>query len=184
MATASRTVIRALRATPATSTFRTAARRTAIPRQAFQRQARRGYSSEAPKSSGSGNIAIFGGLAAVAFAGAGYFALSGTPESAKQSSTDQGQKGSNVFSPTREDYQKVYDAVAKRLIDESEYDDGSYGPVLLRLGWHASGTYDALTGTGGSNGATMRFPPEGEPSCGQEALLIHISTYLKCEISF
>lgn len=36
------------------------------------------------------------------------------------------------------------------------YDDGSYGPVLLRLAWHASGTYDKDTKTGGSNGATMR----------------------------
>jgi cytochrome c peroxidase len=32
---------------------------------------------------------------------------------------------------------------------------------LLRLAWHASGTYDKETGTGGSNGATMRFNPEG-----------------------
>ena len=46
--------------------------------------------------------------------------------------------------------------------DEDDYDDGSYGPVVLRLGWHASGTYDAATGTGGSNGATMRFAPEKE----------------------
>lgn len=30
------------------------------------------------------------------------------------------------------------------------------GPVLVRLAWHASGTYDKATGTGGSNGATMR----------------------------
>ncbi len=60
------------------------------------------------------------------------------------------------------DYQAVYDAIAERLIEEDEYDDGSYGPVVLRLGWHASGTYDAETNTGGSNGATMRFAPEGE----------------------
>jgi cytochrome c peroxidase len=32
--------------------------------------------------------------------------------------------------------------------------------VLVRLAWHASGTYDKETGTGGSNGATMRFAPE------------------------
>jgi len=41
------------------------------------------------------------------------------------------------------------------------YDDGSYGPLLLRLSWHASGTYDKNDGTGGSgSGAMMRWPPE------------------------
>jgi cytochrome c peroxidase len=48
------------------------------------------------------------------------------------------------------------------LEEKDDYDDGSYGPVLLRLAWHASGTYDKETGTGGSNGATMRFAPEAD----------------------
>jgi len=30
----------------------------------------------------------------------------------------------------------------------------------VRLAWHASGTYEAKSKTGGSNGANMRFPPE------------------------
>lgn len=55
--------------------------------------------------------------------------------------------------------------------------DGSYAPVILRLAWHSSGTFDKETGTGGrsvvksygqlhelimhfSNYATMRFDPE------------------------
>src|ERR1700730_18179007 len=42
----------------------------------------------------------------------------------------------------------------------SGYDDGSYGPILVRLAWHASATYDENTGQYGSNGATMRFDPE------------------------
>lgn len=62
--------------------------------------------------------------------------------------------------PTKEDYQKVYNEIARRLEEDSNYDDGSYGPILVRLAWHASGTYDTETGTGGSNGATMRFCPE------------------------
>lgn len=55
--------------------------------------------------------------------------------------------------------------------------DGSLGPIFVRLAWHASGTYDKDTKTGGrcvqsnqtnsitdlyasSNYATMRFEPE------------------------
>jgi len=64
------------------------------------------------------------------------------------------------FTPTFEDYQKVYNAIAQKLQDETDYEDGSYGPVVLRLAWHCSGTYDKESGTGGSNGATMRFNPE------------------------
>jgi len=33
-------------------------------------------------------------------------------------------------------------------------------PILVRLAWHASGTYDKNDKSGGSNGATMRFEPE------------------------
>ncbi|CAG8749800.1 15460_t:CDS:2, partial [Acaulospora morrowiae] len=48
------------------------------------------------------------------------------------------------------------------ILEDNDYDDGSYGPILLRLAWHASGTYDKNTNTGGSDGAAMRFPPEAE----------------------
>ncbi|GAA6019284.1 hypothetical protein JCM8202_000963 [Rhodotorula sphaerocarpa] len=57
-----------------------------------------------------------------------------------------------------------YDAVRKNIasiIKMPDYDDGSCGPVLVRLAWHASGTYDAETNTGGSNGAGMRYEAEG-----------------------
>jgi len=57
------------------------------------------------------------------------------------------------------DYQKVYNAIAA-IIEDENYDDGSYGPVFLRLAWHASGTYDKNAKNGGSNFATMRFKPE------------------------
>ena len=68
-------------------------------------------------------------------------------------------KTSGTKVPTKEDYQQVYNEVAKNLENES-YDDGSYAPVVLRLSWHSSGTYDKNEHNGGSNGATMRFKPE------------------------
>ncbi len=33
-------------------------------------------------------------------------------------------------------------------------------PITMRHAWHMSGTFDRNNGTGGSNGATIRFPPE------------------------
>jgi len=159
MATAAKSFTRVLRATPATSSLRTtAARRFAAPRTTFRQQSRRGYADSA--GSKGGNSTLIGGLAVAALAaGAGYYFYNG-PTLAVTESSDKKQAG--IFTPKAEDYQKVYDSIAKRLAEQDDYDDGSYGPVLVRLGWHASGTYDAQTKTGGSNGATMRFPPEGD----------------------
>ncbi|KAI9202721.1 heme peroxidase [Polychytrium aggregatum] len=55
-----------------------------------------------------------------------------------------------------------YEPVRQSIADiiPADWDDGSLGPLLVRLAWHASGTYDRKTGRGGSNGATMRFEPE------------------------
>lgn len=153
MASAGRTFTRALRSTPAASSALRAAAPRRVAVQAAQIHGRRGYSSEAPKASGGSNTWLYGGLAALLLGGGGYYAYS---------SSDKAPKAAAVVQPTIDDYQKVYDAIAKKLVDEDDYDDGSYGPVLLRLAWHASGTYDKETGTGGSNGATMRFAPEGD----------------------
>eukprot|EP00457_Paulinella_chromatophora_P010448 gb/GEZN01010552.1/.p1 GENE.gb/GEZN01010552.1/~~gb/GEZN01010552.1/.p1 ORF type:complete len:285 (+),score=54.82 gb/GEZN01010552.1/:34-888(+) len=57
------------------------------------------------------------------------------------------------------DYTEVRKAIAELLKDNS-HDDGSWGPVFIRLAWHASGTYSIFDGLGGSDGATMRFAPE------------------------
>jgi len=57
------------------------------------------------------------------------------------------------------EYKAIREEIASILENES-YDDGSYGPILVRLAWHAAGTFDAKTNTGGSNGSTMRFGPE------------------------
>jgi len=59
------------------------------------------------------------------------------------------------------DYNAVRQDI-KALLDNYDYDDGSYGPVLVRLAWHASGTYDKKDNSGGSDGATMRYALEAK----------------------
>lgn len=145
MASTTRTFARAaLRA----GTQRTAF--VAAPRQAFRQGGRRFNSTQAPKTGGSSGLLWLGGVAAAGGAGYYLYTQSGASASAKN------------FKPTQKDYQEVYNTIAKLIEEHDEYEDGSYGPVLLRLAWHASGTYDTETKTGGSNGATMRFSPEAD----------------------
>lgn len=161
MATAAKTFTRALRSTPATSSLCSTAARTTrytLPQQSFRFQSRRGYSTGGAGPAGSSKTLywLFGLGAA---AGVGGYAYTQYPDTGlTQNSAGEGPK---IFKPTKEDYQKVYNHIAELLVEKDDYDDGSYGPVLVRLSWHASGTYDKETGTGGSNGATMRFAPEG-----------------------
>jgi len=57
------------------------------------------------------------------------------------------------------DYASVRKDIAA-ILPKKDYDDGSIAPVLIRLAWHASGTYSKHDNSGGSDGATMRFGPE------------------------
>ncbi|KAA8577294.1 hypothetical protein MFRU_021g00350 [Monilinia fructicola] len=158
MASTTRTFARAGAAFKSTA-FRPATRTTAFTasRQAFRQQSRRGYASEGPAKS---SFPLSYGVAALALAGgAGYYFVSQGNGSLLSGSSNE---TSGLFTPKFEDYQKVYNEIAERLEEKDDYDDGSYGPVLVRLAWHCSGTYDKETGTGGSNGATMRFAPEGD----------------------
>jgi cytochrome c peroxidase len=141
MASASRTLTRALR-TARTPALRTTAR-VAAPQPFRQYQQRRGYASEPEsqpdKYEGNPRGMLWGASALLAVA-TGYGVYMTKPEwFGKESSATA------IFTPKFEDYQKVYDHVAKLLEEKDDYDDGSYGPVLLRLAWHASGTYVAST---------------------------------------
>lgn len=67
---------------------------------------------------------------------------------------------------SKEDYQKVYNAIAKKIEDTVEYDQASgfYGQ-LTRLAWHSSGTYDKSDNSGGNYGGTMVYSQEAyDPS--------------------
>jgi len=59
------------------------------------------------------------------------------------------------------DWKELRARVVDRM-DDSDWDDGSWGPIFVRLAWHAAGTYDKNTKLGGSDGALMRFKPQSE----------------------
>lgn len=52
-----------------------------------------------------------------------------------------------------------YKAVASDLSDLIKKNP-DWGPTLVRLAWHSSGTYDKMSKTGGSGGGTIRFKEE------------------------
>jgi cytochrome c peroxidase len=158
-ATVSRQFVRAALRTTARNTFATSSR------QAFRQGGRRFYSSEPPKTSSSSPLLYLAGAAVAG--GAGYYLYT----------QGAGAATTKVFTPTKDDYQKIYNEIAALLEEKDDYDDGSYGPVLVRLAWHASGTYDKETNTGGSDGATMRFAPEGDH--GANAGLKHARDFLE-----
>jgi len=79
--------------------------------------------------------------------------------SSKEKKDDK--KPSPNVSSKNVDYKAVRQDIIN-ILEDDNYDDGSYGPVLVRLAWHASGTYSKADGTGGSDGATMRYAPESD----------------------
>jgi len=115
-----------------------------------------------PPQSGSWTLPIVGVVALAGASGYYYYKRSGfgdgmSPAGAFPVAPGR-QQAETIAKPG--DYQAVYNAVAEALEDGADdYDDGSFGPVIARLAWHASGTYDKETGTGGSNGATMVTSP-------------------------
>lgn len=155
MASSTRQLAQAASRLTTRRTFTTTPRAALQPRYSSQsgqqQQQHRFYSSKPPKPSSS-SVPWLAGAVAIGAGAATYFYLNSSSSTATP----------KVLNPTKEDYQNVYNAIAARLDENDEYDDGSYGPVLVRLAWHCSGTYDQLTGTGGSNGATMRFAPESD----------------------
>lgn len=163
-------------------------RATPSLRQSFQTTSRRTFASSS-RAATSANSTLLLGAGAAAFASfAGYSLFQknsvsadarhvGIEADALRTEKEALNDDHPSYIPKEADYQKVYNAIAKRLHEIDDYDDGSYGPVLLRLGWHASGTYDAATGTGGSNGATMRFDPERDH--GANSGLAHARDFLE-----
>ncbi|CAD6884720.1 unnamed protein product [Tilletia controversa] len=81
------------------------------------------------------------------------------------------------MAPGNIDFETVRKDIASLIGEIKDYDDGSIGPVLVRLAWHAAGTYDVYSDTGGSNGAGMRYEAEGGD--GANAGLQHARAFLE-----
>uniref|UniRef100_A0A1D1XNN5 Cytochrome c peroxidase, mitochondrial n=1 Tax=Anthurium amnicola TaxID=1678845 RepID=A0A1D1XNN5_9ARAE len=115
---------------------------------------KRAYSTEQTEKKTGGSGLLWLGAIGLIGAGAGYYFYSAnTGGTLIQTKVPEKQKTI--------DYQKIYNQIAD-ILENNDWDDGSYGPIFIRLAWHAAGTYDKESKTGGSNGATMRFVPESD----------------------
>lgn len=126
-------------ATPFAANLRSTAARNArysVARQPFQSSSRRGYASGTNGNNSRTGLYVTG-LGLLALGGGLYYYVNGSPINLKEGSAKETR---GIFTPKKDDYQKVYDAIAKLLEDKDDWDDGSYGPVILRLAWHCSGT--------------------------------------------
>ena len=60
------------------------------------------------------------------------------------------------------DYQAMKADLLEVMTDSQEWwpaDFGHYGPLFVRMSWHAAGTYRVSDGRGGASGGTQRFAP-------------------------
>mmetsp|Transcript_10744 Transcript_10744/g.26332 ORF Transcript_10744/g.26332 Transcript_10744/m.26332 type:complete len:544 (+) Transcript_10744:345-1976(+) len=71
-----------------------------------------------------------------------------------------GDLGTKCVAHLPKKWTEVALAIRDTLYDPDFYDDGTYAPLYIRNCIHSSLTYNQHDGTGGLEGATMRFRPE------------------------
>merc|ERR1711916_309822 len=109
----------------------------------------------------------------VAVSGAAFLAFSQQPPSSAlwfwSSEVNSEELGKDAAAD-----RKATEAVRKDIqavLEDEKWDDGSWGPVFVRLAWHASGAWDKRNKSGGSFGGTIRFNKES--THGANAGLFH-----------
>jgi len=125
----SRTVARSSRSTPITSI-----RSTFTTKRQFNFQIqliKRTYSSSSTHNTKNNSKGLlYSGIGAILFAaGASSYYFYNTAQQPTIVGAIEKAKSDIGLAPKKEDFQAVYDDIAKILVEKSEYDDGSYGPV-------------------------------------------------------
>jgi cytochrome c peroxidase len=78
----------------------------------------------------------------------------------------------------------IRNKIAALMESDRMHDDGSFGPLFLRLAWHCSGTYTKATNTGGSNGGLMRFEKSADPENSGLTKATDLLESIKAEFDF
>lgn len=99
-------------------------RPSVAPAIVLRQTTRRAYSSAPPPPKGSSNTGLIALLGLAGVGAGGYYLY--TQDQLAPYGFPAPKTG--PFVPTKEDYQKVYDAIAESL-EDNDYDDGSFGPV-------------------------------------------------------
>jgi catalase (peroxidase I) len=78
-------------------------------------------------------------------------------------------------SPTPVDYSSSFfknalkTEIRSKLVDQK----ANACPMGMRVAWHSAGTFDKKDGSGGTNGATMRFEPEASDAANAGLHIVH-----------